>query len=555
MATISGAQLLLRSLEAEGTDTVFGLAGTAIFNIFDACLQEKTRLITTRHEASAVHMAEGFARVRRAPAVAVVTEGGGFANALPGLTHAFADGNPVLVISGMPPMKELGRGALQELPQAEMAKPLCKWSALVPSIERLPEFVRTAYRHMRSGRPGPVHLAITVDVLEGLIDEDAAIASIVPSTAQGPTVAPGATPEAVAAILDLLESAERPLIVAGSTAFWSQADDAMLDLAETAGVPVSLRGAARGMLPDSNAMVARSFDALARADVVAIFGARMDLMFVAPIAPTARVVHVYPEPEQVGLNRAVEVGLAADAGAVLAQLAAAAKGRTWPSRADWLGSAHPTAAAPQPPPDGTSPIHPLAVAAALRSFVQPSTIQTWDPGNFTMWLSGHVRVERPGGWLASDQLNMLGVALPYAIGAVAADPAAMAVVLTGDGAFGFTASEMETAVRHGLPVVAVVGNDGGWGLERHFQDGMYGPDRHSGTNLEPARYDLLTAALGGHGEHVTQLEELEPALERAFRAGVAACVNIDVRPDAGPGTKGTVANFTRRYQGHQAAGQ
>lgn len=547
MGRISGGQLLIRALKAEGVEVVFGLPGVAIFSAFDACLKEGLRVIDCRHEAAAVHMAEGYARARRQPAVALVTEGPGHANALPGLASAFAEGVPVLVLGGLPPSQELGKGAVQEMPQVEMARPIAKWSAMVPSLERLPEFLATAFRHLRTGCPGPVHLSLPADVLEGMAAEDSL--PILPSQHLGPTIPPGAPPESIDQILALLASAERPLAIAGSAAYWSSAPDALQRLIEVTRIPLLTRDQARGMVSDDHPhcfgtavrLLNKAADAISQADVVLLLGVKLDsrLAYGGAFASDAALVHIYPDPAEVAKNHPVEVGIAADVGRVVEQLLRAAEGRRWPERSPWLEAMASAQHQQQEELRGTAErggkdIHPLDVAEALEPHLGEDTLLVLEFANFGSWMMHRLKARRPGRWLVSDALAMQGTGLPYALGAQVALPEARVLLLSGDGAFGFYPMEMDTAVRHRLPVVAVVGNDAAWGIEEHLQRALLGRDRPPATSLRPSRYDQMVEAMGGHGERVQRIEELEPALARAFGSGRPACVNVTIQNPPSP---------------------
>ncbi len=550
MAKISGAELLVRASKAEGVDTMFGLPGNAIFAVYEACdLDGGVRVISMRHEAAAVFAAEGYARVKREPGVVLVTEGPGFANTMGGLAHAQTAGNPVLVISGMPPSYLLGRIASQELPAAEMAVSMTKWSVQVPTIERIPEFVTVAFRRLRTGRRGPVHLAIPVDLLEGMIEEDAA--RIIPSKRSGPTASAGAPPEAIEQIVDLLAGAERPLIIGGSSAFWSGADEALKGLVELTGTPFSLRDSARGMISDHHSLAATP-KTLAQADLVLLIGQRSNDQTACGLPDGARVVHVEEAPEDVGHNIELAVGIAADPGVVTRQLLDAAKKRQWPDRRNYWPVPRSDAGDKRERQCEPGALHPLSVFEVAERFADEQTIRTYEHGNYAMWLQGWVKIGRASGFMCSDGLAMIGVGVPYALGARAADPNARVICYTGDLAVGYHALEFETAMRHQLPFVAIVGNDGGLAIEQHYQTSMFGAGREVGTWFSPARYDLLAQSLGAYGERVERLEDLGPAIERAFASGKPACIDVTVNKAMGPFAGWTVSDMTKRLHDHIA---
>lgn len=562
MAKVTGGQLLIRALKAEGVDTMFGLNGTAVLGVFDACIDEGMRIIDGRHEAALVHMAEGYARAKAAPGVAIVTEGPGHANAMPGLACAWAERSPVLLLNGIAESTNLGKGALQEIPQVEMATPITKWSAMVPSAQRIPEFVATAFRHLRNGEPGPVSLTLPVDRLDHEpIDE--ADAPIIPSTALGPTGRAGAEPQLIGEAIRLLAQAERPAILAGSVAHWSRAGDALRDFVELTRIPLFTTGRARGLVSDDHPLCFGAntpagnepAQVLRSADVLVILGERMDLLFTRALPPDAQLIHVYPNPAEVGKSRQVAVGIPADAKATLEQLTDAAKQHSWPELSPWLESLQEARARreesrKQDAPLQT-PVHPLQVAKEVEPFVDKGTLVT-EATLFASWSQGYLKVRRPGQWQQSTTLFMIGTGVPYAIGTKVASPESNVLLLSGDGSFGFYPMEFDTAVRHNLPFVAVVGNDAGWGIEQKFQAARFGKDRMIATKLLPSRYDKLVEALGGHGEYVQKPEELGPALQRAFASGKPACVNVITESAVSPGMTQTVANMAAQRQARLA---
>lgn len=550
MGRITGAQLMARALRAEGVEVAFGIPGTAVFALYEACDLEQIRIVGTRHEAAAVHAAEGYARVKRAPGVAIATEGPGFTNAIPGLVHAHIAGNPVLLITGMPPVEELGKGAMQEIPQDEMGKPFCKWSAMIPSIERIPEFVSLAFRYMTSGVVGPTHLTVPVNLLEGMIEED--IAPLTPSYMSDSTVRTAADPGSVDRIIDLLAAAERPLIVGGTMAFWARADAPLRELINLTGTPFYLVESARGMVSELHPLWG-GLQSVGQADLIVLLGIRSSLatlMRFGAMQPDVRFVHVYPDPTHIGQNLTPAVGVSADIGVVCEQLVSAARRRQWTARSSWP---------PEPawPESGdieqlSGGVHPASVVRSVEHFVDDRTIRSWGYGTFAGWVSPAIRVTRPSGCLMSDGLMQLGVSVPYAIGARLAEPDARIICYVGDGAFGFHALEMETAARNELPFVVVVGNNAGWNVEQIFQEIMYGRDRVVGTKLSLARYDLLTEALGGHGELVENSEDLDAALARAFASGKPACVNVTINPIGEPQQQIALESFSTRRFHHES---
>ena len=538
MAKINGAQLLVKALKTEGVSYVFGLAGVGIFPIFDACLSEHLRIIDVRHETAAVFMAGATARITGEPGVCLVTEGPGHANAIAGLTTMYAEDTPVILISGCAETENWGRGAIQEIPQVEMAAPVAKWAAMVPDVRRIPEMLAMAFRIARSGQPGPVHLTVPIDAFDQEIDET----SVPPYEPhqRRPSGRAAAEPRLIRDAIESLGKAARPAIVAGIGAWWTRAGEPLQAFIEHTRIPLFTVELARGLVsddhplclgagyPSMNPMASK----LREADVVLLLGERVDFRFGfgEAFGPAAQLIHVYPEAKEIGRNMPVRVGLVADSGPVVEQLLEEAKGRTW-EEGPWVKELREERAKQQTrfatlAASDQSPLHPLRVAGEVRQIIRDDDIVILDGADFSAWARLLIKAHRPGHWITHGRLGMIGTGIPYGVAAKLARPEARVIVFVGDGSIGFHFMEFDTAVRHGLPMVVVVGNDAAWGVEQHFQRALYGSDRLVATSLRRARYDQMVQALGGYGEYVERAEELPKALERAVASGVPACVNV-----------------------------
>lgn len=541
MAQVSGGELVVRALKAEGVKHIFTLVGDHILPICDASVDHGLPLIDTRHEAAAVHMADAWARVTGEPGVAMVTGGPGHSNAIPGTATAFLADSPVIFISGRPKLSRLGMGALQELDQVGMAAPITKGAWLVLEVQRIPEFVAMAFRVALTGRPGPVHLTIPIDVQEQYADPDA-----IPFYQPGeyrPMGRPQGDPALIQEALSLLAQAQRPVVIAGAAARFALSRQTLEDFIETTRLPLFTVELARGLVSDDHPLCFGYADGnlneaaalFARADVVLLLGKKMDFRigFGQPpaLSPAARIIQVDPSPTEIGRNRGVAVGLCADIGAVVRQMAAAARGRAWP-QLPWVEELRAARRAHQERLEAVaasqeSPLHPLRVYRQAREFIDEEACLVFDGGDFVQWGRAYLRARQLGRWLRLGPLGHLGAGLPFALASKLAYPEAQVFLFIGDGSFGFYAMEFDTAVRHNLPIVAVIGNDAAWGIDRQFQLAYYGRD--VGTELRLARYDKVVEALGGHGEFVEQPEQLGPALERALAAGVPAAVNVAIQ--------------------------
>jgi acetolactate synthase-1/2/3 large subunit len=538
MADVTGGELVTAVLAREGVRHLFTLCGGHILPIYDACLRDGIRVVDTRHEQAAAHAADAYARLRRGLGVAAVVPGPGVTDAVTGVANAFAARSPLLLIGGASPLALKGMGALQEMEQVALFRPITKGAWAVPETRLIPEYLVTAIRTARSGRPGPVFVEIPVDVLMGTVDaSQAPLAEIGPTDRAAP--APGAVERAAA----VLAAAERPALVAGSGVYWDGAAPALAAFAEHTGVPVFTNGMGRGCLPHAHPLafqLARGV-ALREADVVVVLGTPLDfrLGYGRPpaIAETARLVMVDADDAEFGKNRPVDVGIAADVRATLEALRlAVARGggeRTagWRKRLEEKERAEQAKQAVLAASDQT-PITHYRLAAELAAVMDGGTCLVADGGDVVTCASKLVPLSRPAQWLDPGPLGVLGVGPPFALAAKLLHPEWRVVLLSGDGAFGLNGMELETAVRFGLPFVCVVGNDGGWGMIRSIQESFYGRERLVGTSLPFTRYDRIVEALGGTGETIEDPRRLRPALERALASDRVACLNVVLDPTA-----------------------
>ncbi|MBP0464771.1 thiamine pyrophosphate-binding protein [Roseomonas sp. PWR1] len=534
--TIRGADILVRALKQAGTSRIFSLSGNHIMPVYDALLGSGIEIIHTRHEAAAVHMADAWARLTGECGVALVTGGQGHSNAVAALPTALAGEVPVLLLSGHAPNAELGLGAFQELAQARMAEPVCKKSFTASTPEALAQEVALAIRIARSGRPGPVHLSLPTDVLDAKIDAP---------TIRGPSAYAAApaplSADSAAAIAAVIARAERPVLVAPPALCTPAGRRAIAALSAASGLPVAAMESPRGLGDPSLGAFAQ---ALAEADLVVLLGKALDftLRFGRAPAIPAAARFVVVDPDAALLARAAgslgeRIAIAALAGAaeaVAALTAAVAPhgNAAWAARlAGAIAFRPPGWAALADAAEG--PIHPATLCQALRPFVAGADdVLVCDGGEIGQWaqaiLSGPARI-------INGVAGAIGAGLPFALAARAARPAGRILAVMGDGTFGFHMAEFDTAHRHGLPFVAVVGNDAKWNAEHQIQLREYGANRAHGCELAPGtRYDLVAAALGAHGEFVTRAEEIAPAVERAFASGRAACVNVLIEGQPAP---------------------
>ena len=533
---IRGADALLRALRTAGVDTIFTLSGNHIMPVFDAALDHDIRLIHTRHEAAAVHMADAYARLTGTCGVALVTGGQGHTNAVAALPTALAGEVPVLLLSGHAPLGEIGLGAFQELDNAAIAAPLCKHSAVASSAAALPGELAAAIRAARSGRPGPVHLSLPTDVLDARTDP-AAITW--PAAAAFQPISMPLMPETGASIRAAIATAARPLVLTPPALCTPDGRATLAHLATALGVPVLPMQSPRGLNDPSLGATAEMF---ARADLIVLLGKAMDftLRYGRPpsFAPDARWIAIDPDVEMLArATRALGKRLILAALAAPAEAAEAlAAGPQMSAHAAWAAEVA-GAIAWRPPGwaalrQGSAPIHPVTLCAAIAPHLGATTVLVSDGGEIGQWAQSLLGHAAP---VVNGVAGAIGASIPFAIAARQARPQATVIAVLGDGTFGFHMAEFDTALRHSLPFVAVVGNDSRWNAEHQIQLREYGAQRAHSCELAPAtRYDLVVQALGGHGEYVIDAADLPAALERAIASGKPACVNVMIDGQPAP---------------------
>ena len=544
MATITGSDLISQSLLDEGVDTVFGIAGDHILHLLDKLVDEPFRMIDGRHEAASVHMANAYSRLLRRPGVVLSTTPG-HANAVSGLANALHAEAPVVNIVGSANSANLGRGAMQEFDQVGVAKPVTKRSWRLPCAERIPEYVALAIRVAMAGRRGPVHLTIPEDVQMAEVDE--AVAERYKRGEYGAPRSQLADAEQIEHAIELLHSAERPVILAGAGAGATADPYELQRLVETTRIPVFTQDHARALVPDAHPYsmglgylpLNGAAQRLGDADVVLLLGQRLDYMFgygaSPPFSPNVRHIMVDPSAGEIGRARSVAVGIHGDVGPVISQLADSAAERKWlelpwvrqltDAELDYQRGLESLA-------EERDPIHPMFASAQLRKLVDDDTCMIFDGGDYCHFFRASFKAERPSRWLYVSSFGMIGIGLPYALGAKAALPDKQVVLVVGDGSFGFHAMELDTAVRHNLDVTVLVGNNSTWGIDWHIQKDLYG--RPVWTDLLPTRYDSVAAGLGAYAENVTRAADLSSALKRALSAGKPAVVNLSIDPVKSP---------------------
>jgi acetolactate synthase-1/2/3 large subunit len=534
---LRGADIVARSLERLGCRHVFTLSGNHIMSLFDAALETRLDLVHVRHEAAAVHMADAWGRLTGQAGIAMVTGGPGHANAVGALYTALGAESPIVLLSGHAATWELGRGGFQEIRQADMAAPVTKASWTATSAATIGRDIGAAMRIATSGRPGPVHLSLPSDLLEEKVESNAIVwpdARALPVPALAASIAD--------AVLAEIAAAARPIIFAGPQ-LSNVSGRALLGRLETAtNAPAVILESPRGI---ADATLGAFFDLVRRADLIVLLGKALD--FTTRWAsgpafdPKVRVISIDPEAALVEraaqeMNGRLALGSIADVRPAAETLIARA-GNAKP-RGNWLAAAR--AALDNRPAawatlaaETSGRLHPAQVFRALRPYVErdPDTVLILDGGEFAQWGQSMLPVRRR---MINGVAGSIGGSLSFAISARLHEPKAPVFAVLGDGTIGFHISEFETAVRRNLPFVAVLGNDALWNAESQIQLREYGKARQHSCDLTLARYDLVVAALGGHGELVESVADLPGAIERALACGKPACINVMIESAAAP---------------------
>jgi acetolactate synthase-1/2/3 large subunit len=542
----NGADLFVETLKQLGVTHLFTLVGDHLNEVLRVAHREGLNLIEVRHESAAAHMADGWGRLTRRPGVSLVTGGPGHTNSLTGLATAYTTCSPLIAISGMRPSQLGDRNAFQDLNQLSVVQGITKWAAIPPEPAQLPFYLSRAFSEALAGRPGPVHLSIPADFFTAQVSQTMGAPSLPVTTRPSP----GSSE--IERLLTLLAGAERPVVIAGSGVWWSDACAELEQFVHRAGLPVYTVCLGRGSVSDLEAhcfgyadpSLNRAFlEACRQADLILVLGKRIDyrLALGSPrlLNPAAKVVQIDLHPPELGLNRRLDLAICADVKVTLTALLAALPSEPPDSRTAWLDQLRSQdrawreklrAAAAAP---GTL-LHPGAVFEELGPLLPEDAVLCWDGGDFVHWGRALLPARRPGHWLRLGPLATLGSCLPIGLTAKILEPNRPSIVISGDGSLGFYLAELDTAVRHNLPVVVLVGNDGCWGIERELQLGIYGDGRTVACDLRRTRYDLVMKALGGEGEHVEHREQLRPALARALASDRPYLLNIEIRAARSP---------------------
>ena len=528
----NSGELIALALKRAGVSHLFTLNGGHIWPILTGAREHDIRIVDVRHEQAAAFAAEGWAKVTRECGVAAVTAGPGVTNSASALAQAQSGDSPMFVIGGRAPVARWGMGSLQEMDHVAVVKTLVKKAMTLDSPDDAYASAAECVRTALSRRTGPVFMDVPIDIFFGAADMPEATEHLTPDPGPPPD------PDAINDVARLIREAKRPAVIAGGNVWWAHAEDELKRLVEDAHLPLCVNGMARGMLPAGHPLsFARARGpALGEADLILVIGVQLDfrLNFGQPpvFAEDARLVYLDVDDHR--KHRPSEAAVFGDLKAALGMLASAAAGA--PERTEWLEKLRTAEAAarkrdrPMLESD-SSPVHPARLIAEVGGYVDGDAIVVGDGGDFISFAGRLIERPKPGLWIDPGPFGCLGSGPAYAMAAKLARPDRQVVLLAGDGAFGFSAMEFDTLVRHRIAIVCVVGNNGIWALEKHPMQNMLGMS--IAADLTPrTRYDKVVEALGGYGELVERPGDIKPALERAFKSGMPACINVICDPTA-----------------------
>ncbi|MCA9026874.1 MAG: hypothetical protein KDA86_16835 [Planctomycetaceae bacterium] len=538
MSKVHGGKLAARALKNAGVECIFTLCGGHVMPIYDGCLDEDIRIVDVRHEQATTHAADAWARVNPGKiGVAVVTAGPGVTDCVTGVANAWRANSPILVLGGQGPLSNLRRGSLQEMDHVSLMKPITKWVDACFDTARIGEYIETGIKHAISGSPGPAYLEIPMDVLMNVTDVSAL------NDRPISTVPPAISPDKASALeaLEVLKSAKRPMLMAGTSVKWSNAQQQLNEFLELTNIPAYANGMGRGTIPRGSKHL---FNRTRRAatsecDVMILAGTVLDFRmgFGQNIPPSTKIIQIDMDYTLIGHNRPADVALVGNLACSFALLNETMQREgislDFSEFADKLRAGESAAEAELVDrySSDETPIDALRLCKEIADAVTDDMIVIGDGGDIVAQAAKVVPIPRNGYWMDPGPLGTLGVGMPFAIAAQIAHPDKRVMIIYGDGSFGLNGFEYDTAVRFNLPIVGIVGNDAAWGQMMRPQAHFFGKERMVATQLAHTRYDKIVEAMGGHGEHVTQPQDISSAIKRAFDSGKPACVNVEIKQD------------------------
>lgn len=542
MADLTGSEILGRSLKNEGTKDLFFIMGGPMMLAEQSCVKEGIRPIDVRHEQAAALMAQAYSRLLQKPSVCMAASGPGVINLTTGVANALVDCAPVVAIGGSSAIRQFGRQVFQEIDQLAIMKGCTKWADRVVNLKRIPEMVNMAFQKAMGGKPGPVYLDFPADILYDKIPEDQVDWSLSGRALLNPR--PMGESARVDELIAALSKAKQPIILTGSGVIWSQAWKELQSFVEKAGIPFYTTPQGRGVLPDDHPLsfLTMRSSAFKDADLILIIGTRMNYIIghAAPprFAANATIARIDIDADEISSSpRKVHIGIVGDCKAVLQQLLAALPGRVDAAQfAPWRKQLAEGESSKRKETGGgmsmnATPIHPLRLCEEVKNFMRRDAILVVDGQEILNYGRQSMPTFSPAHRLNSGPFGMMGVGLPFGVGAKIACPDKQVIVVHGDGSFGLNAMELDTAVRHKVPILVVISLNGGWTAD---------PKREKvGRDLGYTRFDKMAESLGCYGEYVEKPEDIAPALKRAqakVDQGMVALVNIKTDDKARAGT-------------------
>ena len=537
---LHGGKLAAKALKEAGVECIFTLSGGHIMPLYDGCIDEGIRIVDVRHEQAAVHAADSWARCNPGKiGVAAITAGPGVTDGVTGVANAWRANSPILVFGGQGPFENLRRGSLQEMDHVGVMRPITKYADAVYQTHRIPEYIELAIRHAVSGVPGPAYLEIPMDIFMAQVEEETAPVPRIRT--EPPRLSPDR--DEVRKAIELLGAAERPMLMAGTSVKWSRASSELQRFASETHIPTYTNGMGRGTMPhDSPEFLNRSRrDALKQTDCIILAGTLLDfrMRFGQTIPADAKIIQLDMDATLIGQNRQTDVPLVGNLACSFELLLEEMKNQgVQLDFSGWRDQLRGIEVEAEKKVEAALnsdevPIDPQRMCREVRDWLdtlgQPIVIG--DGGDIVATAAKIIPVKGEGAWMDPGPLGTLGVGMPFGLAAQIAHPDRRVVIVYGDGSFGLNGFEFDTAVRHELPIIGIVGNDGAWGQMMRPQGAIYGWDRLAGTLLNFTRYDKVVEALGGHGELVEHPDELRPAFERAAASGKPALVNVVIRQD------------------------
>ncbi|MBI2485947.1 MAG: thiamine pyrophosphate-binding protein [Deltaproteobacteria bacterium] len=546
MVKVHGGWLVVKTLYELGVREIFSLSGGHINPIYDACVDFGIKLIDMHHEQGASMAADAYGRVKKQPGVCLVTAGPGLTNTLTGMAGAYLSNSPCLFLSGKSGIEENDRLPLQDIDQQAMVTPITKWARTIFDTKRIPEYISIAYKKAISGRPGPIYLGMPYEVLYASCEEE----KVERYNTYLPSYKVEAPRETVTQAVEMLKSAKRPVVIAGSGAWYSGADKKLLRFVEKVKVPTFTLNFGRGILSDDHPLcfgagspsAPNAFKRVtSEADLILLLGIRLSLYigWGRTFNPDAKIIQVDIDPGEIGRNRPADLGIVGDINRVLSQITEYMESNSiglnyekWVRQAkawreeEWRN-------AEEIRNSNNTPIHAMRVIKEVEDALGEDGMLVIDGGDTQVWTDTTYRVRKPGHYVKGGPLGCMGVGVPFAIGTKVAYPERQVALISGDGAMGMNFMEFETAIRHKIPFVAVVCNDQSWGMTKHQLWITYGRERPTvGVDLPLTPFHELVKVLGGYGELVTDPTKIRSALDRAFSSGVPSLINIPTDPEA-----------------------